>query len=239
MNEKTLSLTAAYPFGNAMGLESEVAKIRNMAIEWDRSYTSSVRRGCIVELFERHGIFGEFKEKYWPFGDTSQGAKKRQRYLDIKGEYEKFLEGSPSEDLEVDPEEPPSFQNLQFALEAHLREFLAKNIGLLEKGLELYKATDQFGVEFQIDGGRIDLLGVDKTGKFVVIELKLSQGRQKTLGQLLYYMGWVDQHLGNGPCRGLIVANEITDELRLAISRVPGVSLAQYKMHFDVELIPS
>ncbi|MGP8251406.1 MAG: endonuclease NucS domain-containing protein [Terracidiphilus sp.] len=237
MDEKILSLTAAYPFGNAMGLELEVAKIRDMAIEWNSSYTSSVRRGCIIDLFEKHGVFGEFKEKCWPFGNTSQGAKKRQRYLDIKGDYEKFLEGNGPEDLEADPEEPPSFQNLQFALEAHLREFLAKNIGLLEKGLGLYKTSDQLGVEFPIDSGRIDLLGVDKNGKFVIIELKLSQGRQKTLGQLLYYMGWVDQHLGNGPCRGLIVANEITDELCLAISRVPGVSLARYKMHFDVELI--
>jgi len=220
-------------------LESEVAKIRDMTIEWDSTYTSSVRRGYVIELFEGQGIFGEFKEKFWPFGNTPQGANRRQRYLKIKADYEKFLEGNTPEDLEDDPEEPPSLQTLQFALEAHLRDFLGKNIGLLEKGLELYKSSDQLGIEFQIDGGRIDLLGVDKKGKFVVIELKLSRGRQKALGQLLYYMGWVDQHLGKGPCRGFIVANEVSDELRLAISRVPGVSLVRYKMDFDVELIPN
>jgi len=69
----------------------------------------------------------------------------------------------------------------------------------------------------------------------VVIELKLSQGRNKTLGQLLYYMGWVDQHLGKGPCRGFIIASEITEDLAVAVARVPGVSLAKYRMSFAIE----
>ncbi len=237
MDDELLSLTAAYPFGNAKGLEAEIAKIREMAIIWNSSYTSSVRRGHVIELFERSGIFEEFKQKHWPFANTPRGAKKRQWYLDIKGKYEEYLEEHPTDRPDEDPEEPPSFQSLQFALEAHLREFLAKNLGLLEKGLVLHRTADQQGVEFPVDGGRMDLLGVDQSGKFVVIELKLSQGRQKALGQLLYYMGWVDQNLGRGPCRGLIVANEITDELRMAISRVPGVSLGKYHMDFGVDLV--
>jgi RecB family endonuclease NucS len=69
------------------------------------------------------------------------------------------------------------------------------------------------------------LLAVDQEGKYVVIELKLSQGRNKTLGQLLYYMGWVDQHMGGAPCRGFIIASDITEELSIAVARVPGVSL--------------
>ena len=80
-----------------------------------------------------------------------------------------------------------------------------------------------------------DLFAVDRAEKFVVIELKLSQGRNKTLGQLLYYMGWVDQHLGNGPCRGIIIASEITEELSVAVARVPGVQLAKYRMSFAIE----
>ena len=55
------------------------------------------------------------------------------------------------------------------------------------------------------------------------------------LGQLLYYMGWVDQHLGNGPCRGLIIAREINEELSVAVARVPGVKLARYQMTFAID----
>jgi RecB family endonuclease NucS len=50
-----------------------------------------------------------------------------------------------------------------------------------------------------VDSGRIDVLAVDSENKYVVIELKLSRGRSKALGQLNYYMGWVDEHLESAP----------------------------------------
>lgn len=239
MNEeqtRTLSLKAAYAFGATHGLEREVNEIRDMVIEWDSSYTSSLRRGYIVALFERRGIFEEFKTKYWAFGNTLTGETQRRRYLRIKTQYEDFLAGHGPEPAgeggaegSSDPEEA-----LEFALEAHLRDFLARNLDRIEVGLRLYTSDNRNGVEFPVEGGRIDLLAVDRTGTYVVIELKLSQGRSKTLGQLLYYMGWVDQHMG-APCRGFIIANEITEDLSVAVSRVPGVSLARYRMSFAIE----
>jgi RecB family endonuclease NucS len=77
-------------------------------------------------------------------------------------------------------------QGVEFALEAHLRDFLAKNLDRIEPGLRLYDSPERDGIEFPVDGGRIDLLAMDQNGKFVVVQLKLSQGRNKTLGQLLY-----------------------------------------------------
>ena len=239
MNEKTLSLKAAYAFGNSHGLQIEVTEIREMVIEWDSSYTSSLRRGYIIELFEKNGVFESFKNENWPYGNTPAGETRRKRYLKIKLQYEEFLTGKGSEngpeDDGDDLEEETDLQKLQFPLEAHLRDFLAKNMGLIEKGMKLHSSAGHDGVEYPIDGGYIDLLGVDKSGTYVVIELKLSQGRNKALGQLLYYMGWIDQHLGNGPCRGFIIANEITDQLCVAIARVPGVRLAKYQMNFAIE----
>jgi hypothetical protein len=240
MNEEqtqTLSLKAAYSFGRAQGLEREVTAIREMEIEWDSRYTSSLRRGYIVELFEKHGIFDTFKKGHWSFGDTASGEARRRRFLRIKAQYEAFLAGRSPEPCGEDEGEgaPDSEKALEFALESHLRDFLAKNLDLIEPGLRLYTYLEHDGVEFPVDGGRIDLLSLDKDAKFVVIELKLSQGRNKTLGQLLYYMGWVDRHLGNGPCRGFIIANDISEELSVAVARVPGVSLAKYRMSFAIE----
>jgi len=244
MNEEqtdTLSLKAAYAFGTAHGLEREVNDIREMVIEWDSSYTSSLRRGYIVALFEKQGIFDAFKKEHWSFGNTSSGEKRRLRYLRIKAQYEAFLAGRGPETADEsggdgsgssDPE-----QELEFALEAHLRDFLAKNLDRIEPGLRLYDSQEHNGVEFAVDGGRIDLLAVDRNEKLVVIELKLSQGRNKALGQLLYYMGWVDKHMGNGPCRGFIIASDITEELSIAVSRVTGVRLAEYHMSFAIELV--
>jgi len=234
---QTLSLKAAYAFGVAHGLEREVHEIREMIIEWDSGYTSSLRRGYIVALFEKHGIFDAFKKDRWAFGNTASGDKRRLRYLRIKAQYEAFLAGRGPEPGEESGggESPDPEQASEFALEAHLRDFLAKNLDRIEPGLRLYDVENRNGVEFAVDNGRIDLLAVDRNEKFVVIELKLSQGRNKALGQLLYYMGWVDRHLGQGPCRGFIIASDISDELSVAVSRVAGVRLAEYRMSFSVE----
>jgi hypothetical protein len=229
-----LSLKAAYAFGITHGLEREVNEIRAMVIEWDSSYDSSLRRGYIVELFERHGVFDEFKAKYWAHGNTSAGETKRRRYLRIKKRYEDFLTGHgpevhPGEDIEEQESEQ------QFAAESDLRDFLAKNPACIEQGLRLHQSGDRSGVEFPIEEGYIDILTVDRNQRFVVIELKVGRGRNKAIGQLLYYMGWVDKNLGNGPCRGMIIAKEIPDDLILAVQRVPGVSLYRYNLSVSVE----
>lgn len=94
----------------------------------DSSYTSSLRRGYIVALFEKHGLFDEFKKEHWPFGNSPAGERKRLRYLRIKGQYEEFLAGRGPEVTAESGDEGPSDpeQALEFALEAHLRDFLAK-----------------------------------------------------------------------------------------------------------------
>ena len=78
---QTLSLKAAYSFGVSRGLEPDVNEIRNMVIEWDSSYTSSLRRGYIVSLFESRGIFEDFATAHWEFGNTPTEETRRRRYL--------------------------------------------------------------------------------------------------------------------------------------------------------------
>ena len=236
---EALSLKAAYEFGERKGLVQEVREIREMVIEWDLTYTSSLRRGYIVALFEKAGVFEDFKREHWPFGNTAVGERKRNQYLSIKSRYEAFIAGGDSgmDDEAEDEDAAESDKAVTFALEAHLRDFLAKNLDRVEPGLRLYTSAERTGIEFPVESGRIDLLAVDKTGKYVVIELKLARGRDRALGQILYYMGWIDQNLGGGPCRGLIIASDITDELTIAVSRVPGVGLARYRMSFAIEAV--
>jgi hypothetical protein len=54
-------------------------------------------------------------------------------------------------------------------------------------------------------------------------ETKVSRGRNRALGQLLYYRAWVDKDLGKGPCRGMIMSTPECLELRGRLPRV-GVS---------------
>ena len=230
---KVLRLRPAYAFATEHGLQPDVGRIKRLDVgPIPKGRRGSVRKGSIVALLEEHGLLDQFIKEHWPDGGTPWGITRRGRYRKAVRQFE----GAQSEDeADVDDEAGDEAEDLQFALEEHLRDFLAKNLDRIEKGLRLYQGRGVTGIEFSIGDARIDVLAIDESGKYVVIELKVSQGRNKTLGQLLYYMGLVDQHLGNRPCRGIIIASEITPDLIVAASRVQGVTLAQYKMSFVVE----
>lgn len=239
---QTFPLREAYPFAYERKLEAEASKIKATRITWQRGTKSGVRRGFMIRLFQERGILDEFIQTSWKFGQTSTGKKMILWYTKISQEYDDYLltgnDNCQEISIIVDSNglsDNSNDETLEFALEAHLRDFIAKHLSKLEPGLKLFQENGAKGIEYPIDGGRIDILAVDASNKFVVIELKLSRGRNKTLGQLLYYMGWVDQNLGGGPCRGIIVASEISDELAVAVSRVPGVTLSKYKMNFEIE----
>lgn len=224
---QALPLRKAYQFGVQHGLENEVSTIRDMEIEWDLSYSSSLRRGFIVQLFKEKGVLEAFKETCWENGNTPDGERRIRRYLRIKQQYEDFL--SYGQHPETEEQEPVYEQ--EFAYESDLRDFLAEHLNVIEPGLGLYQDEKGSGVEYAVEGGRIDILAKERGGRLVVIELKVSRGRNPTIGQLLYYMGWVDKNLsGSGKSRGIIVAKEISDSLCLACQRVPDVSLYKYAL---------
>jgi hypothetical protein len=189
-----------------------------------------IQRGYIAQLFRDHGYLEEFIDQHWPNGRTRDGETRLRRCEGWRQRHEE----QPSADEIGDDLDTEAFEQ-RFALESQLRDFLAHNLSVLEPGLRLYESDGKRGIEYSMDGGRIDVLAVDRGGKHVVIELKLSRGRSRALGQLLYYMGWVDKHLSNPPCRGFVVAEEISEELRLAVARVPGASLFQYRISMVVE----
>jgi hypothetical protein len=238
---QTLSLKAAYAFGAAKGLEAEVDAIRDMVIEWDSSYTSSLRRGYIVELFERHGIFEDFKEQHWPRGNTGWGESRRLRFLTIKLRYEEFLRGDPI-DTEFVSEDTES-QTLLFPLESHLRDFIIANLGSLKiqgHALHLYQdpSSGKNGKEYHTEVGNIDILAQDGEGNLVVFELKLSKGPDRAVGQALRYMGWVSKHLAVGKkVTGVIVAQEIDEKLKYAVSLVPSITVFEYSLRFDLHQV--
>ena len=234
ISPKALSLNAAYAFAIEHGLEKEIGEIRGMEVEWDLSYTSTLRRGYIVKLFQEKNLLPLFVEQHWPEGSSPWGQRRCQFYLQVKSRYKDFLAGKGG-----GPGEPPETEEdeQQFVAEGDLRNVLAANLECIEPGLRLFQSAERTGLEFVIDEGRIDILAVDRLGKFVVIELKLSRGRNRALGQLLYYMAWVDANLGKAPCRGMIIAREIPPDLALAVTRASGIFLFRYKLAVTVERI--
>lgn len=140
------------------------------------------------------------------------------------------------EQTEADDEERPGVDERQaseFAYEADLQRFLVQNLPLIEPGLRLYEDEEGVkGVEFPAGRRFIDILAVDSADNLVVIELKVSRGYDRVVGQLLRYMAWIRKHHAEEgqTVRGIIVARDISEDLLLACSGVPRVELYEYEL---------
>jgi len=147
--------------------------------------------------------------------------------------------------LSEPPEEVPEDANddaveTSVSLERDLEDNLEANLAQLETGLS---PLIREGVSSrQLDTktvGIIDLLATDKSGRFVVIELKAGEASDRVCGQVQRYMGWVQEALaGNSGIRGMIVANSFTEGARYAARVVPNLALKRYSVSFkffDVE----
>ena len=63
-------------------------------------------------------------------------------------------------------------------------------------------------------------------------------GYDRVVGQILRYMGWIEKNMDTSkPVRGIIVANEITEDLKLACARLAGVRLVEYELAFKLRAI--
>jgi hypothetical protein len=127
-----------------------------------------------------------------------------------------------------------------FALEAHLEEFIAYNWAKISWGaaLELYREGEQTGRQYPAATWSIDFLAVDQnTNELVVIELKRSQTSDATVGQVLRYINWIKKNLAkpDQKVRGIIVASEIDDALRYAVTGLPNVSVKTYTVTFSLQ----
>jgi hypothetical protein len=149
------------------------------------------------------------------------------------GETAKVPEGEDEEEIL----EPAS--DSEFAYEADLRDYLAKNLSKLEPGLRVYEEEGIIGVEFPVGGRFIDILATDAKGGLVVIELKVSRGYDRVVGQLMRYVAWIKKNLAEADqnVRGVIVAREIGEDLSLACSLVPDVELFEYELSLSLKRI--
>jgi len=113
-----------------------------------------------------------------------------------------------------------------------LQNYLAKNLHLIEPGLSLFEDERINGLEFPVGERFIDILATDSEVNYVVIELNLSKGYDRVVGQLLRYMACIrkNQMEPGQAVRGIIVARHISEDLLLACSGVQGVQLFEYEL---------
>lgn len=129
-----------------------------------------------------------------------------------------------------------------FGLEKHLHEFLIENWQNIELGKDwaiyIDPDNDETGSEFRCEVGRIDILARHKTkNEWLVVELKRGRTSDKTVGQLLRYIGWVKECLAkpNDIIRGLIICRHADKRITYALKTVENVEVIHYEVEFRLK----
>jgi len=142
-------------------------------------------------------------------------------------------------------EEKEFVGSAEFILEKYLEDFIVTNFDSIFKGhFKLFIDPEgNKGQQYPVIGsagliGRIDILAVEPgTNSFLVIELKKGRESDQVVGQILRYMGWVEQNLcaGGEKVKGLIIAQDVDEKLFYALRMVQDrVKVKRY--HIDFKL---
>lgn len=226
--KKNFSLFEAYDFLDQNGLEKEASEI-NISSDKFKSYSSTLRRAKIIVLVRDNQLLDQFCSGVWPSGLTDKGKTRIKFFENLIVRFRNDQEGTTSEDEE---EDEIAREESEFAYEKDLQKYLVRNLSVIEKGLKLYQEEGVDGEEFYVSGTsrRIDILAIDKQNCFVVIELKVSRGYEKVVGQTLFYQSSIKTIFKQEKVRAIIVAREITSELKTATQFLPDFELFEYQL---------
>jgi restriction system protein len=155
---------------------------------------------------------------------------------DYDDELGRMVRGEPEPEVSVsdqDVEDP-----LSFVLERHLEDFLVSNWKntVLGRDYDLYVVDGEVvGQQYPSDTGPIDILAHKKDGSEVlVIELKRGRVSDVVVGQILRYMGFVQELEPEKKVRGLIIGLEDDPRLTRALSMTPSVTFMRYEVKFQL-----
>lgn len=160
-----------------------------------------------------------------------------QSYKNAVVRYRKFLndssfEGQASEEKEFleNTEGAFSFEDSKqqrFSLERDMQAALRRNIGSLDPSLNILDD----GAERAVNSGLIDIT-CDDGVSIVVVELKAGKADSRAIGQILGYMGDIQEEEGGKPVRGILVAHDFDKRAKAAARVVPTLTLKKYAIEF-------
>ena len=228
----------------ALAPQKGVSFSKNAAIAWFGEHYPNVKEGTIDAHLVRFSTNAPSRLHHNPRPEEDvlyQVDRNQYRLFDPANDPAPIRsEGDASRVIDEKQEATEAVSPSEFAYESDLRDFLAKNLQIIEPGLVLYENEGIKGIEFPVGGRFIDILAVDANKALVVIELKVSRGYDRVIGQLLRYMAWIEKHQAETgqAVRGIIAAREISEDLKLACSYLPAVALYEYELSVTLRKVP-
>jgi endonuclease len=155
-----------------------------------------------------------------------------QAYKNAVVRYKKFLNDagySPSDPSGGNLDSLSAEESIQqrFTLERDMQAALRLNISSLDPHL---KIIDD-GIERAVNSGLIDITCEDDNS-LVVVELKAGKADSRSIGQILGYMGDLQEEEGGKTVRGILVAQDFDKRIKAAARVVPSLSLKKYSIEF-------
>jgi hypothetical protein len=129
------------------------------------------------------------------------------------------VEGSDTEEL----------IEASISLERDLESHLVQSLGRIESGLTY---VDR---QVNIDVGRVDILARDISGTTVVLELKVGEAGDASIGQIARYLGWYGR--GGERVRGILIAADFPERVKYAASAIPNLALRRFQVRFEFESV--
>jgi endonuclease len=177
--------------------------------------------------------------KYYPtyqkFLYTIQPGK--MRLIDPENE-DKFIKLSSGLKVQFVSAGPVPIERESFgvnlSIQKDLRNYLTKDITLLEPGLKLF--TEE-GLDVSVKVPKIDILATDSIGNLVVIMLKRGTAHIITLDGILKSITSIKDEIGQRSIRGKIVAEDFDNQIILEAKKTQNVSLVKYKVKYDFEVV--
>src|SRR5690606_32669575 len=121
-----------------------------------------------------------------------------------------------------------------FSYERDLKTSMISQISELFPEHKIYGENNE-GVEYLIEGKRIDILLEKSDGTLVAIELKSGIANYKVFGQLSMYLGLLMDKFPEKEIRGCIVAGEIDNTLKSATKTTGLIRLKTYNMKLELQ----
>jgi len=160
-----------------------------------------------------------------------------QSYKNAVVRYRKFLNDSEfqggiseGEEFVANMDMPSSSEESKqqrFSLERDMQAALRHNIASLDPALKI--ADD--GAERAVNSGLIDITCEDNAA-IVVVELKAGKADSRAIGQILGYMGDLQEEEGGKSVRGILVAHDFDKRAKAAARVVPTLTLKKYSIEF-------
>lgn len=149
--------------------------------------------------------------------------------------FKEYNNNSRIEDVLIDDEDIDYIESSNnFSYEKDLKTSMIIQINELFPEHTIYGDNNE-GVEYLIEGKRIDILLEKKDGSLLAIELKSGVANYKVFGQLSMYLGLLMDKFPEKEIRGCIVAGEIDNTLQSATKTTELIDLKTYKMKLELQ----